>query len=427
MAISRYRRWEFIHKDPLGNFKRIITSLYSAKVSLKLNSPGLLVLELPSIYCESNPVNGYAASDFGEMDRIEVWYTIDGQKRLLDDTTFFVVNIQSSRDNDGKRTVVVESDSTLAITETRINPYNSEDPNSDLVDRNTSDQMKFIMRNNFSAAAASYVGNPDPMRTVLATTGLLAIQADNAYGIAWKEDIENSAVLDALQTIAEFSFGQGFPLFFDIVYLPATGTFEFQTFAAQRRTDRTVAGQAGYFAASASNRTIADYRLEFNYRDTVNRVYAAGEGTGAARPYVVVDEGGTAALQAEINANPWKLRETFTSVSSDDPADITNAGEAELQANKAVVIASGLLGETPAYRFGIDFDYGDKIVAVLEGNNLDVHISSLTLDLTGDKEELALGFTTEFTRGNLQGIGKVLQEISRLKRSIRKFETREYA
>lgn len=427
MAVNCLRSWEVIHKGPKGEFKRIITGAYTAKVSLKLNSPGLLVLELPSIYCDQT-VGGYAISDFNEMDRLEVWYQIgNGAKRLLDDTAFFVVNLQSARDRDGKRITVVEADTALAITETRINPYNSESPNSDLVDRATSDQMKFIFDNNFGAGASSYVATPDPLRTALFDQGLLTIQANDGYGPVWKEDIENSVILDVLQSIADFSFGQGFPLFYDIVQQGAYGAFQFQTFNGQRRTDRSVVGASGHFVASPENRTIADYRLEIDWRSKINRMYAAGEGEGAARPYVTADDPDTATLTNTIlNVNPWVLREQFTSVSSDNIDDINNAAKAELQATKATVQASGKLGETPVYVFGQDYDYGDKISVYIEGNFLPVHISSLTLELKDGREDLALEFTTELSR-NLQGIGSVLQEISRIKKSLRKFETREYA
>lgn len=422
MSSGCYREWEVVHKSPTGEYIRIITDAYTVRCNLRLNSPGVIILELPSTYC-AQTIGGYAASDFNEDDRIELWVTVGGVKTLFGETCFFVSRIASERNEDGLRQLVIEADSALILTERRINAYNSDSGNSDLVERPVTDQMKFLMRANYGAAAESYSATPDPVRTAIAAGGWLTIEADNGVGPAWRDDIENSNVLDVLQNASDFAFGQGTPIFFDIVQTATFGNLEFRTYANERGIDRTSAtGGTNAFVASPDNDTIADYSLEFTWQDYVNRVYAGGQGQGAARPYQVADEAG---LAASLATSPWRLREQFLGANSDDATDILNEAIAELQANAAVVQATGTIGETPAFCFHQDYSFGDRISVFLEGNLLDVHISDVSVELVERGEKIDVRFTTELNT-RLQGIGSVLQQVARLSRNIRRLDTREY-
>lgn len=421
MASQCYRVWEIVQKDPLGNLIRLIPDAYSVKATLGLNKAGIVVLELPSVYC-STVINGYAASDFGEDDRIEIWLGVNGAKSLFGETCFFVSRIVSERQEDGRRVVTVEAESAISLLERRINPFNADDPKSNLVDLLVDNQMKFVVGNNYSLTAGSYAANPDPVRTPIA--GVLAIQAATGAALNnWREDIENSTILDVLQDAAQFSFNKGQPLFFDIVQPTAFGNLEFRTYVGQRGVDRTLTtGGANSFVALPELDTISDYALEFNWQGTANRVYAGGEGTGAGRTYVVAED---PTLAGSLAANPWRTRESFLGANSSDPVDIQNEADAELQANRAIVQATGTIGETGNSCYGVDYNFGDIITVIIEGNQLDVHISDVTLDLSDRQEKLEVRFTTELNR-KLQDIGSILQEIAGVKRNIRKLEVREY-
>lgn len=424
------RTWDIVVKNATGAIKQQIISYYSLKVSLSVNKPGTLTLELPSIYCTTTPRNAYQVSDFTCDDRVEVWLdtTGFGNKKLFGDTAFIVTDSYSQQDDNGIRKTIIEAEAAMGILRSRINPYDADSAFSDFPATASDDAMKQIVRNNFGPTASSHAFAPgygvDSIRSAIATSGYLSVQANSTSIVnTWEGDIENANVLDTLQRIAEYSFSQNEPLFFDIVQTAPFGNFEFRTFTGQRGVDRTITtGGINAVTISPNNNTISQYELRFSCKDYITRVYAAGEGTGAARLYRSRD---AAALTAAGLANdPFLLRESFLSVNSDNATDVDKDGDAELAKFDLAVQLSGKLGETSSFIYGVNWDFGDRVTAYVEGINVDVFVDSIAVSIEGGQEQIDATFSTDLVKRQT-GVGRLFQLISNQRKLIETIYRRE--
>jgi hypothetical protein len=315
----------------------------------------------------------------------------------------------------------------MALLGRRIVAYDGANNSSDRNPLPSDTAMVRTVVDNFGSAAASHNTAPayttDPIRSTIATGGWLAIPAAAGTVVnQWEGDIENSNVLEVLQRIAEYSFSQNEPLFFDVIQTGPYGQFQFQTYLNQRGTDRTTAtGGANAITISPENNTIGEYELRFSCKDYINRVYAAGQGSGNTRPYETVDK---ATLAADLVTDPFALREEFLSVNSDNATDIRKDGEAELAAKALAVQLSGTLTDTSAFQFGRDYNFGDRFTAFVEGTTVEVFIDTMDISIEDGKETLKPGFSTDLVKRQT-GIGRIFQQLSQQRKLIRSILTRE--
>lgn len=421
------RNYDIAVRDQRGNFKFPIHDAYSVKWVRRLNKPGVLTMELPLDDCTDACEDGYKITDFDEDYRIEVWRQLTSAtgglmgKSLVGEAPFMVTRIEASRNEEGRRVLYVEAETPLGLLARRINPYSAERNASDLAPRPCDDQMKYVVANNYGPAAESYISAPDTIRNAIAPW--LAIEAnESAITAQYEGDAENAVVLSTLQKIAEYAQSKGENLFFDIVQISSTGqpAFEFRTYAGQRGIDRRST------VTLVEDVNIGEYKLTYNWQDTVNRAYAGSRGgTDAARLYAVSDDPN---LAARLAVNPFALRESFVSSTSDDIADIQTEADVERQSKSNVFSASGVIIESGSLTYGCDFDFGDRVMVKVACQFVEVHLDGEEVELSEGAERLAISFSTDYSLyRKLGGIGQIFSELSRLRRELEQLRRIERA
>ena len=424
------RNYVLVHRSATGTYKHLVTDAYSVRWILKLNKPGTLTLELPSAFC-SSALGGYGVTDFEADDQFILYRSIGTglARTVVGDAPFHLAKMESRRRDDGKRTLYIEAESPLGFLGRRINAYSSERNASDW-EANTrpcDDLAKFLVRNNYSATAESYLTSPgfDADRNLSA---YLQVQGDIGAIVPappYTGSAENAGVLSEIQKIADYAAAQGIPMFFDVVMVSENPyLLEFRTYAQQRGINRTqTTGGANAFVV-VDNINVADYSLVYDWSDSLTRVYVgSSNGSGAGKGYETVTDPNLAALLA---ASPFALREDYVSSNSDDSAEMITEGNVELNARRAIFQANGLLADNLISQYGQAFGYGDKVTVFLEGLSFDAFIDTESGSLENGGEKLEIGFNTEATLRRSSGtLGTIVSGMGSLRRQVNYLKRKE--
>jgi len=180
----------------------------------------------------------------------------------------------------------------------------------------------------------------------------------------------------ALTDIAKAAEIAGTPVFFDIqptVVTSSSIAFEFRTFIDQVGVDRTTTGTV----FDQDRGTLKDPFLEWDATDEVNYVYAGGPGSGAARNIQQVSDAD------RYNKSQWARCEGFADArEQDDVADrVREVGRWALYAGRPMLKFGGIPLDTAGSRFGIDWDFGDRIPARYRGLNFEILVNAVTLNV----------------------------------------------
>lgn len=192
--------------------------------------------------------------------------------------------------------------------------------------------------------------------------------------VAW------TPVLDALNQVAEKARATGVEVFFDMVCSDAL-TPAFATFVGQR--GRNLVGKGVSF--STKNGLIEkDAKVTFRLGDYADVCYVGGHGQGAGRLIRTVNK--TVAL-----ASPFHRTEVWLDARDYDEEEyLDNLGLYELDKRSKRVTLQGKVSQLAAQRFGLDYDYGDRVEAHAEGYTFDCHFSRFAMNVTQKGEELDL-------------------------------------
>lgn len=425
--MSLLRNYSIVHRSPTGIYKNLINDAYSVRWVLKLNKPGNLTLELPSARC-SRTVGGYDIATFEADDQFILYRSFgNGTRSVVGSAPFHLQKMESRRRDDGKRTLYIEAETPLSFLDRRINPYDADDGNSDFENNNLpcDSLAKFIVEQNFTALAGSYVSDPDPVRNLSAYFQIQPSAGNIAPATPYTGSIENENILSAIQKVADYAASQGLPMFFDVIMVSENPyRLEFRTYANQPGTDRTQATGGANALTLVDNVNISDYTLTFDWTDSINRIYvSSSNGAGNTKLYETVTDPNILALLA---ASPFSLREDYVSSNSDDPGEMRTEGNIELQGRRAIFQANGLIADNLVTQYGQTFGFGDKIGIFLEGLSFDAFIDSESGTLESGKEDLQVGFNTESTLRRSSGtVGTIVGQLGRLQRQINYLKRKE--
>lgn len=383
------RLYHLFHSDFSVNPVGVNTHLgdaYSIKWALKLNQPGTITVVLPARGCELNGRAQYTLDDFPIDSFLTLRRTVDGSDttRVVGPGAFLIDSAEISREDTGRKILTVTGTTALGVLSRRINPYDGDDPRSDIAAGDpVTDVMRDIVRQNFLAAAGSHVADPDPDRDASAA---LQVQADDGFGAAYDIKIQNQNVLRALQSAARFSAAQNQPVFFEVrIDRTVAPPFIFEIRNLVYGVDRTAAGPGQVVLREELD--FLGYKVRRSFDNYVNRVYGGGSvngtGTGAARTYVNSDD---PTLAAQL-VNRFALREDFISSSGDTAAKIqSDADSARLQQSRTEQIEASLL-TAGRLSYGLDFDFGDLLIANADGLSFTVHVDSEAGEVSDNGEE----------------------------------------
>lgn len=219
----------------------------------------------------------------------------------------------------------------------------------------------------------------------------ISIQGDVSAGATVSRSFCRRIVLKACQDLAQDSADQGIRVYFG--FRPTWSgslALNFETKTGQWGNDRSIDSESPVIFGEAYN-NLAGYTEIYDYWDAVNDVYVGGQGLADDRLVVQVTD------TAESTADKWALREAFLSRASElTSAALTSAGNELLYSKRPKKTFRGNLLETSRARYGIDWQWGDRVPIQQGGRNLDGIIEKVSISVTGNSESI-----TAAVEGNL--------------------------
>ncbi len=184
-----------------------------------------------------------------------------------------------------------------------------------------------------------------------------------------------------LGALKKASREQGTEVFFSVAVSNITSsTIEFQF--------RTKTGQPGQDVSSSvvfsqSGGNLVDPFLEYDYTPEENYIYGVGAGTQSGRDVQ------QAADAARYNISKWARIEDAAEAKGQDKSDdaILTAARNRLEQGRPLTRMGGKVTDTGKYRFGIDWNIGDKVTQSYRGQEGTAIIRSGTIKLDRNMRE----------------------------------------
>lgn len=317
---------------------------------------------------------------FAKDNRIEVWRQADppsGPWQLL--MVAFMRTIK--RELQGPlETVTIRGPDSVYLLDSRI--ISATRDNADAKKSGAADDlMKAFVREQMGSGAAA---DRD-----WSAHGF-SVEADESAGATVNIRANHENLLDVLRHISEKSRqkqreGNGNAIYFDVVN-PSPATFEFQTFAVLRGADRSWSSGVNPVILSAENDTLRNATLIRDYWDEITYVYSAGLGTNSTRKVTeVYDE---VRLEESVFSRREWLEDARAALTEEERTD---AGKKVLEQNKPVFKFVAEIVDQPGLLFGQDWALGDKVTAIVSGEQYDVEVWSVQGEVDQDGRETLTG------------------------------------
>lgn len=245
------------------------------------------------------------------------------------------------------------------------------------------DVMKEIVDENMGAAA--YADDPD--RAIPYNKGYFRVQGDTSNGATTSTSFAYDTVMETLKALGKESFINTPEIYFDIVPVSTT-LFEFRTYANQRGQDRRFSAAKSTILFSLERGNLEGPSYEYNTFNERNVVYVGGQGEKEARD--VVERENTDRSTQSI----WARREVFQGATQVDYGDTTtlNAiGDSTLGENLPQKKFVSNFLDAPGSRYGIDWDFGDRVTASYAGLQFDVTLKQIQVTLEDTGKEKIFG------------------------------------
>lgn len=362
MPVSYELRLSDQNGQPLGLLERWASLSWSRRV----NTVGAFIVRFPR--------EAFDRGLFGLDRRLQIWRQPEGGSKQLIMSGFLRYLRQSSNEQ-GQKFIEVAGPDAMNLLFRRVvaaNSGTSEAEKSGTAD----DVMKEYVDENLGSSAAAG-------RDITAYG--FSVQADLSDGPSIEKAAARRNLLATLQEIAADAYVQGTPTYFDIVH-PTPSTYEFRTFTSQRGVDRSLPDGLLPIVLSEERGTLIVPDLIQDWRDEITFVYAAGQGTGASRTVVELED--TTRTQISV----FNRREgLFDGRNYDTSAKLTSAGRALLNAGRPRITFAGDIPDVPGNRFGLDWNFGDRVTASYLGELYTVIIGAINGQISQDGYEQLRG------------------------------------
>lgn len=355
---------EVVLLDALGGRPVILEDVLSIEYARAVGARGGFKIALP--------LGRYPVSAFQVDYRIEFWRTLPNGRKVLDtDTPFFIRGRRRARGADGSAVLEIRGPSAVELCARRIVAYAAASAQA-VSNGPVDDVMKVVMRENFSTDATNV------NRRI--AEGLLVIDANESLGPTVKVRYSRRNVLDLFGELMAGSMAIGAPVFFDVVRHDSRA-LAFRTFIGQRGANRGASsGSPLVFSAGSGNLT--EDVFEESYEDEVNVAYAGGSGQEADRLVGAYKD-----AERELRS-VWGRREEW--VDARDSSDIdalTQEATAAVLEGRPRNTVTGTLLSTEGARYGVDWGFGDRVVAESFGQTAEVWVNALSVVIDQAGEE----------------------------------------
>ena len=365
MAGVAQHRFRLLTSD--GQALRDIERIHLFEYVRVINDIGWFRLVLPPDYPQ----------EFVDVDLlIEIWREPVGAIEQLM-MVGFMRKWRYAKDNRGTELLTVSGPDQVDLLNRAIIGFfagSSESEKTDLAD----DMIKEIVFENKGAGAGLTAEGRfrgyDPDHFTVAPDLGQAPSVDRAF--AWRR------VLPVIQEIADSSRRLGTPLYFDNVPLAEPSVFQFRTTINQLGIDRSSTGIAPLvFSEAAGN--LARPSLEEDWTEEWNYVYGGGQGEEANR---LID---TENDLSRILRSIWNRREEFQDAREQSTAlGVASKAFQKMEQSRPRLNFTGDLLDTPAARYGAEWNFGDRVSARYRGQEFDGLVQRVSVRGDRDGQEI---------------------------------------
>ena len=187
-----------------------------------------------------------------------------------------------------------------------------------------------------------------------------------------------------LPTLAHAAREAGTPVWFEVVEADISSvpvTYQFRTYAGQLGQDLTIATRRIVFDQGRGNFGGPFYEIDRS--DEVNYVYGGGQALKADRNIQQVYDAG------RYGSSQWNRCEGFADARDQETdAGVIAAAREELVEGRPMRRAGGRLKDTEGTRFGIDWDFGDKVTARYRGREFAGIVSAVTIGKQSNGDDI---------------------------------------
>jgi hypothetical protein len=367
-------------KDAAGRDLDIWEDYLSLSYGRKLNSLGRLTVEMP-VRSGINPAT--IRRDY----HLIVNRKIGEMPQYLDMDTWWLID---RVDWDiASQTVKIEAGDLLHVLKKKIVDYTDDTPYANktavvfdfesLALLSTADMIRDFVDENLSSAALD----------VTRDLAVMSVQANDGLGPTGEVNGTFRNLLEVCQEIATQSDALDYPFYFDIV---STGeaAFEFKVFTRTRGTDRSsISISPLYFSADEN---LSDVHLIWDYREEKTFLRITGEGAGSS---ILRDT-----FQDDSrNYSIWGKIEEYITLGSDAGAAsyFERKGKEILHGKRPKLQLTADVTDAPGSVYGLDYVYGSRVGAYVEGFEFDCVIDSVQISISDGKEKISSSLKGEIT------------------------------
>lgn len=277
--------------------------------------------------------------------------------------------------------LTLSGDGCKVMLKDRIVAYYAHTDETDRTDQ-VDDFAKEIVRENLGTQAA----------TARDVSTYLAVAPDITQGPSLSKAYAWQNVLTTIEGLQGAALLQGTKIYFDVVPQLSTDLlvrFTFNTYLDQPGSDRTGVSSYEKMIFSEARGNLIDPMVEYDWRDRPTVAYGLGQGEGDDRTLQI-------AFADSHDSTPWSRIETYVDARMSETANaVYQEARRALAEHGPRIFFRGEAIDTDGSRFGIHWNWGDRVVGEYEGSEFDCLIDAVHVTLVPG-EPLAITAKLEY-------------------------------
>lgn len=350
--------------DQYGQRLQLLDDLLSFEIVRVTNDVGYGTFTLPGDFDQLK---------LGLDHIVEVWRNPVGGNLTIENA-FFLRKFEFEESAQGNDLIIVGGPDGVDLLTRRIVAYAAGSSQSYKVTQDNENVLLDIIDENLGSAAT------DSDRDI---TGIgFSIGSDPGGNITITKGFAWKPLIRPLQEIADWSAQQNYFVYFTIEPRITSGGnigFEAIVRSGEIYSDHTYEENAPItFSKEWGN--LSDPKLVYDYTKEVNYVYGGGAGEEDERTITETQEAG------RVNASIWNRREAFVD-SRNDPDDAINRNRERLREGEPKVRFTATLLDTPQFRYGLDWHFGDRVIVSYQGRQIECIVKVVNIKVDKDGSE----------------------------------------
>ena len=356
--------------SPNGTRLRLLPQFLDLELNLTTNGVSVAALGLDGVQ--------YDIGDFGKNYRLEIWR--GGQ--LQGGAPFLIRKKKLSLSGEGEWRIQLTGLHANTMLSWRKVAYYAGSPQATATTEAADDLLKRLVRENLGSLAQNgphITGVADGLRDEPAPdlSGYLTVAADESKAPNTSRGFSREKMLDLMGRISLDSYEQGSPLFFGFEKNNA-GLLEFRTRTRQWGSNRT-----SQFVVSPDFLNFVNVSKEWDWSNEATVVYALGQNQAESREVAVAKVSDTGGLNGGLN---WV--EATIDGRNADSSQLPAEAKSTLKEYQAKITLNGELQETDSFRYGVDWQWGDRVLVEFGGERAEAWLNKVVLNVRDGRETI---------------------------------------